>query len=125
MKIDEGHQGLDRACGRPHSVVGVGQQVLADVDQQLPEEAFFALEMAVDGRSGDPNGTSDVIESDRAVTALHEQRRRRVQELLSRRPRAWPARGGGLAFGPATRLRLPGPAPDAHGKSVLMENQCS
>ena len=70
MKVDEGDEGLDRAGGRLDALLGVGQQALADVDQQLPQEAFFALEVAVDGGAGDADGAADVVKSDGAVTAL-------------------------------------------------------
>ena len=49
MEVDEGGKGLDGRRSRADPVLRVGQETLAHLDEQLAEEALFALEVAVDG----------------------------------------------------------------------------
>ncbi len=104
VKVDQRHQSFTRIARRAGAVLGVGQQPLADVDQQFPEEALFALEVAINGRPRNTDCAADLVEGDDAVPALGEQRRRRGQKFLSCRSRA---------VSPWSRLAAPGPAGDA------------
>ena len=85
VEVDEGDKRLSRPLRRADPVLGVGQQTLADVDQQFAQELLFALEVPVHGGTGHTHPTAYVVKRHGAVAALGEQGRRRLQQLLPRR----------------------------------------